>query len=227
MHRILIPLLFGLIGAAVLISLGTWQMQRLAWKEEILTGIESRITAEPVALPESPNPDSDKYLPVIASGTLGMPEVHVLVSSKKRGAVYRVIQPFETEGRRILVDMGTIPLDEKHTARAQPEVTLTGNLHWPQEIDSYTPEADVADNIWFARDVLKMAETLQTEPILLVVRKTSQTVANLTPLPVDTVGIPNDHLEYAITWFSLSAIWLVMTGYFFWRMRHKPEGTET
>ncbi len=225
--RYIIPLLFGLIGAVVLISLGTWQVQRLAWKQDVLTEIQNRAAAEPVALPDAPDPVIDKYLPVSVTGSLAGPELHVLVSSKKTGAGYRVIQPFETQGRRIMVDMGIMPTDAKDMPRAQIHATLTGNLNWPQEIDSYTPSADIENNIWFARDVPSMAEVLQTEPVLLIVRKTSQTVANLTPWPVDTVGIPNDHLEYAITWFSLSAIWLTMTGYFIWRMRRKPEGEET
>lgn len=227
MRRILIPLLFGLIGTAVLISLGVWQVQRLAWKESILAEIEGRIAAEPVVLPEDPTPEKDKYLPVEVTGELSEPELHVLVSSKKHGAGYRIIQPLETEGRLIMVDMGIIPPEAKTAERAASPLTLVGNLHWPQEIDGYTPEPDIEENIWFARDVPRMAEALGTEPVLLVVQKTSQTVANVTPLPVDTKGIPNDHLEYAITWFSLSAIWLVMTGYFIWRVRHKPEGTET
>jgi surfeit locus 1 family protein len=44
----------------------------------------------------------------------------------------------------------------------------------------------------------------------------------VTPLPVDTSGIPNDHLNYAITWFSLAALWMGMTLYLLWRIRRKP-----
>ena len=58
---------------------------------------------------------------------------------------------------------------------------------------------------------------LDTEPLLLIA--SSQTDPGVTPLPVDSTGIPNDHLEYAITWFSLAAVWVAMTGAFLWRSR--------
>lgn len=226
MRRIVIPLIFGLAGAAVLISLGIWQVQRLTWKAGVLAEIEAKIAAAPVALPAKPDPVRDKYLPVIAAGVLSGPELHVLVSRKNIGAGYRVIQPFDMQGHRILVDRGFVRLEEKDTPRAQVHVTLTGNLHWPDEVDSYTPEPDRDRNIWFARDVPAMARALKTEPVLLVVRNSSQSDPSVTPLPVDTGAIPNDHLEYAITWFSLAAIWITMTGYFIWRQRRKQEGRQ-
>ena len=98
-------------------------------------------------------------------------------------------------------------------------MTVTGNLQWPRETDSYTPAPDIRGNTWFARDVPAMAAELGTQPILIVAR--SQTDPAVTPMPVDTVGIPNDHLNYAITWFSLALIWAAMTAYFLWRTRAK------
>ena len=104
------------------------------------------------------------------------------------------------------------------------EVTVTGNLHWPQEIDSFTPEPDLEANIWFARDLPAMAETLNSEPLLIVARTTSLPDGPVMPLPVDTAGIPNDHLQYAITWFSLALIWVAMTAVFALRgTRRRPE----
>jgi len=105
-------------------------------------------------------------------------------------------------------------------------VTITGNPHWPDEIDGFTPAPDLAANIWCARDVPALAEALGTEPVLIVARQMSQDRAPVTPLPVDTAGIPNDHLEYAVTWFSLAAIWVAMTAYFGLRThRSRPAGT--
>ncbi|HCT33990.1 MAG TPA: SURF1 family protein, partial [Sulfitobacter sp.] len=100
--------------------------------------------------------------------------------------------------------------------------TVTGNLQWPRETDSFTPEADLKGNIWFARDVPDMAQTLGTEPVLLVARSSTPQPAGISPLPVDTARIPNDHLQYAITWFSLAAIWLGMS-LFFLRRRRAPK----
>lgn len=227
MRRIVIPLIFGLAGAAMLISLGVWQVQRLAWKEGVLTGIEKRIAAEPVSMPENPNPDADQYLPVRITGMLGQPPLRVLVSRKQIGAGYRLITTLSTDKRTILVDLGFIKVDQPIPAFTDAPVTVTGNLNWPDDRNGSTPENDVAGNIWFARDVDEMAGMLGAEPVLLVLRHTSETDPVATPLPVDTAAIPNDHLSYAITWFSLAAIWLVMTGYFLWRTTRKPKGDET
>ncbi|QBF32936.1 SURF1 family protein [Thalassococcus sp. S3] len=222
MGRLAFLLIFGLSGAAILIGLGVWQVQRLAWKEGVLAEIDSRIAADPVGLPATFEPDADRYLPVAVTGEMLGQELHVLVSVKRVGAGYRVIAPFETEtGRRVMVDRGFVPTDAKNTARMLGAMDVTGNLHWPREIDSYTPEPDVAGNTWFARDVPAMADALGTEPVLIVAK--SQTDPSVTPLPVDTSGIPNDHLEYAITWFSLALIWVAMTAYFLWRSRARTE----
>ncbi|WP_419740947.1 SURF1 family protein [Ruegeria sp.] len=221
MRRTLFLLIFSLAGLGVLLWLGTWQVQRLAWKQEILSEIDSRIAAEPVPLPQQVSEDEDKYLPVTVSGDMEPGEIHVLVSVKQVGAGYRIIQSFSTQDRTILVDRGFVPTTAKQTDRLTGPMEVTGNLHWPDEIDSYTPDADIDSNIWFARDVPNLAAALGTEPILLIAR--SQTDLGVTPLPVDTAGIPNDHLQYAITWFGLALVWAVMTGYFLWRNRAPSE----
>lgn len=223
MRRLIVPLLFGLLGAGILIWLGVWQVQRLVQKEAILADIDARIAAEPVGLPAQPDPETDKYLPVAVDGVLAGPELHVLVGVKDMGAGYRLIQPINIDGRRIMVDRGFIPLNAKERARGDGPARLTGNLHWPDEVDGYTPEPDAERGIWFARDVAAMAEALESEPVLLVVRRQiSGPNDAITPLPVDSSTIPNDHLQYAITWFSLAIIWLVMTSYLIWRMTWPP-----
>ena len=70
-----------------------------------------------------------------------------------------------------------------------------------------------------------MADFLKTEPILIVARTVTLPDDPVDPLPVDGAGIPNDHLQYAITWFSLAAIWLIMTLTFLWRARNAQKGT--
>ncbi|WP_050603197.1 SURF1 family protein [Ruegeria sp. 6PALISEP08] len=225
MRRILFLLIFGLAGLGVLLWLGIWQMQRLAWKQNVLSEIERRISADPVALPPQVSVGADKYLPVTVSGELEPGEIHVLVSVKHVGAGYRIIQSFSTRDRTILVDRGYIPTTAKQADRLTGPMEITGNLHWPDEIDSYTPEADIEANIWFARDVPNLAAALGAEPVLLIAR--SETDPNVTPLPVDTVGIPNDHLQYAITWFGLALVWAAMTGYFLWRSRANSESDAT
>jgi len=222
--RYLVPLIFGLAGIAVLVSLGVWQVQRLAWKEGVLADIEARIAAEPVALPDALDPEADRYLPVEVSGTVGEEALRVLVSQKTVGAGYRVISALDMGNRRILLDRGFIKVAQDIPAAPEGEVMVRGNVHWPDDRNSSTPENDVEGNTWFARDLEQMAGVLNTEPLLVVARKTSVSDAPVTPLPVDTGNIPNDHLEYAVTWFGLAAIWAVMSGYFLWRMRKTAKG---
>ncbi|MEM6408336.1 MAG: SURF1 family protein [Pseudomonadota bacterium] len=220
--RMIIPLIFGLVGCAILISLGVWQVQRLAWKEGILAEIEQEIAADPVPLPAEPDPEADRYLPVMLEGDFTGEELHVLFSIKNVGPGYRVIAPFNTkDGRRVLVDRGFAYTTEKDLNRSADDVALIGNLHWPEEIDSFTPEPDIASNIWFARDVPEMARQLGAEPLLIVARSETPRTPGVSPVPVTPTGIPNDHLQYAITWFLLAIAWAGMTAYLLWRIRQR------
>ena len=216
MGRLVFFVLIGLGGAAILVSLGVWQMQRLAWKEGVLANIETRIAAEPVSLPVDPDPDADAYLPVEVTGTLGASYLQVLVSKKNAGAGYRIIRPMFLDNGDVLVDLGFVATADAGGLKFEegPPLTIVGNLQWPQEVDKFTPEPDLENNIWFARDVEAMAEALNTRPILVVRREAPQLGGPLSPMPVDTAAIPNDHLQYAITWFSLALIWVVMTFFF-------------
>ena len=218
--RMIIPLLFGLIGAAILIWLGAWQLQRLAWKETLLAEIDARITAAPVSLPDAPAPERDQYLPVAASGQLDPTYLRILVSQKIIGAGYRIISPLQVGDRRVLVDRGFISVDNPLPVQQAHPVTLTGNLLWPNEVDGFTPQPDLEKNIWFARDLPAMAKALGTEPLLIVMRNSDDT-SPITPLTIDGARIPNDHLNYAITWFSLAVVWLGMTAFLLWRIRRK------
>jgi surfeit locus 1 family protein len=221
-RRFLIPLAFGAIGVGILIGLGLWQLDRLTEKEAELAAIEAQIVAAPVALPEGPDPVDDKYLPVIVTGEFQGDPLSVLVSRKQIGPGVRLIAPFVTDtGRRIMVDRGFVAESARGEDHAPTAFEVTGNLHWPAETDSYTPPPDADAGLWFARDVPAMAEALDTDPILLVAR--SNTGGGVEPMPVDTAGIPNDHLQYAITWFSLAVVWAGMTGLFLWRIRQRTD----
>ena len=219
MRRALFLIIVGLGGAGILLSLGVWQMQRLVWKEGVLAEIEARINDAPVTMPASPDPETDPYLPVEVAGTFTGDTIRVLVSQKDVGAGYRMITALQTDDGAILVDRGFVATDARDIAAPNAPVTVTGNLQWPQETDNFTPDPDLENNTWFARDVPALAAALDTREILLVARAVSADDPALSPLPVDTAAIPNDHLQYAITWFSLAAIWLGMTLLFLRRRR--------
>ncbi|PJF10420.1 SURF1 family protein [Pseudorhodobacter sp. MZDSW-24AT] len=218
-RRMILPLVFGLLGTGVLAGLGLWQLDRLAWKEAALADISARIVAAPVALPAAPDPEADRYLPVKATGRFTGEVLEVLVSRKEIGAGVRVIEAFETEGRRVLVDRGFVADGARVSPRGPDVPDVEGNLHWPDEVDGFTPPPDPKTGLWFARDVPAMAAQLATEPLLIVAR--APTAPGIEPMPVDTSGIPNNHLGYAVQWFGLAAVWLGMTAYLLWRIRRR------
>ncbi len=218
------PVLIGAIGAAILLGLSVWQMQRLVWKQGILASIEARIQLEPVSLPEGPDELWNEYQAVFVDGRILPGEVHVLVSHRDFGPAYRVIAPLRTGERVILLDRGLIPITQKDVERPLSMARFNGNLLWPDESGSmFDPEPDLEKNIWFARDLHLLADTLNTEPILLVLRSSTEETPGAHALPVDIAGIPNNHLNYAITWFLFAVCWLGMTGFWLWRIRRKRD----
>lgn len=220
MRRLIVLLVIGVIGAAALLFLGSWQVERLHWKQAILAEIEGQIYRDPVAVPANPDPEADRFLAVTAHGRVTEDEILVLASARGQGAGYRVISAFETDdGRRLMLDRGFVGITAHDDVRPAHDATIIANLHWPEERDSFTPENDLAANTWFARDVPQMAQVLKAEPFLLVLRETDYDSPRVTPWPVDTSGIPNNHLEYAVTWFSFAAIWVVGIGFILWQSR--------
>ena len=220
MRRFVGPVLFGVVGVALLLSLGMWQVQRMLWKEAMLGEIAAMLVMDPVPLPAEVSAERDRYRGVVVMGRFTGEAVFKLDSLKDAGPGKRVIAVFETtDGRRVLVDRG-IWLDGD---AASPEVAeaaeVAGNLDWPRESDSFTPPPDAKTGLWFARDVPAMAAALKAEPVLIVARGT--TGGGITPAPVDTSAIPNNHWQYAVTWFLLAAAWLGMTVYLLWRIRQR------
>ncbi len=220
--RMIWPLLFGLVGTALLLWLGVWQVERLAWKQAILADIDARIAAEPVDLPNEIDQNEHRYLPVTVDAEILEDEIRVLASLRTVGPVFRIIRVVQVGDRRILADMGYIRDGQQSDARLGGFAELTGNLYWPDELNSSTPEPDEAAGIWFARDVPMMSEALGTEPVMIVLREPTALPMRVTPFPVDTSAIPNDHLSYAVTWFLLAITWMGMTVFLLWRISKRP-----
>ena len=223
MRRLIFPLLLGLVGCAVLVGLGVWQLQRLEWKTAKLAQIAAKISATPVTLPATVTPENDIYLPVTVDGHLLGPTAFVITGLAQAGPGYRVIGAFEVAGtgRKIMVDLGFVAEADRAVELPSTPMKVTGNLNWPAEKDSYTPEPELLQKLWFARDVERMANVLGTEQVLVVANAIDPAIPAISPLPVDTSSVPNDHLNYAITWFSLAVVWLGMTVLLLWRIRRR------
>lgn len=228
MKRLVFFLVVGLGGAAVLISLGVWQVQRLTWKQNTLSQIEAQMDAAPLEYADVATQQAGhaipRYQPLSVTGQFGAGYVRALVSRKDMGVGYRIIAPLKVENHTpIMVDLGFIRKRDADTFSI-PEngavITVVGNSDAPIETDKYTPAADIKNNVWFARDVTAMANHLNTDTILVVARNNPLSDPILSPWPVDTGNIPNNHLQYAITWFSIAFLWLSMTAYYLSR----PQG---
>lgn len=218
MRRILFPLILGIGGVAVLVWLGLWQLDRLAWKEAILADINARLLSDPVPVPEDPIEARDEYTSVAVNGALVGPELHVLTSGTEAGTGYRVIRTLqEQSGRRVMVDVGLLQLDDPTPPKDAPLGAITGTLLWPDDVNSSTPAPDMSKNIWFGRDVTAMAEALGTEPVMVIARDMAEPDPRTVLLPVNAAGIKNDHLSYAITWFGLAFVWAIMTLFLIFR----------
>ncbi|NHB77120.1 SURF1 family protein [Rhodobacter calidifons] len=218
MRRYAFPVLMGIVGVAVLMSLGVWQLRRMEEKRVYLDEIEARIGNAPIPLPAAPEEGRDKFQAVVAEGRFTGEYLEVLAGQKGASPGVLVIEAFDLGGgRRIMVQRGFIEDDLRSVPRAPHEARVEGNLHWPQDTNSFTPPPDERAGLWFARDVPAMARKLGTEPTLIVARE--PTGDGIAPVPVDTSGIPNDHWGYAIQWFLLAATWAGMTGFLLWRIR--------
>ena len=219
--RVIVPLVFGAGGLAVLLSLGFWQLSRLEWKLDLIARIEARIGDAPVAMPANPDPEADAYRPVVIEGAYTGAVVHVLSSLQGQGAGSRVMALFETlDGRRLVVDRGYLPEAARAGADfAQGPGLVEGNLQWPADSDSFTPPPDLGRNLWFSREVAPIAAHLGAEPVLIVARRDIAGPAALVTQPVVGAGLKNDHLGYAITWFLLAVVWAGMTLFLMWRIR--------
>lgn len=221
MRRYLFPVISGVLGVAILLSLGFWQVQRLGWKEGMLDEIEARITATPIPIPDAYRPEM-KYQPVAVAGRTTGEEILVMSGMRDYGGGYQVISAFRTEdGRRILVDRGFITQDERRQPRPPVDLRITGNLHWPEEKNSSTPEPNLDEAIWFAREVPRMAQHLDTEPLLVIAAQVQGDAQGVLPVPISIQGIPNNHLQYAATWFMIAAVWAGMTVALIWRIRQR------
>ena len=218
--RLISALLLGLAGVGFLSGLGIWQVQRMYEKRGQLEEMTAGISVPAVPVPLVLDPDKDRYRPVTAEGRFTGETLYVLSGKPMIGAGVQVVSVLEMPGgRRLLVDRGFLPDDDKHKELTVREVKITGNLMWPRDSNQYTPPPDPKTGLWFGREAVAMAALLKTEPTFIVAREA--TGDGIEAMPVDTSSIPNDHWGYAITWFLLAAVWAVMTVALVWRIRRQ------
>lgn len=223
LRGLILPGLLSLFALAVLLFLGTWQLQRLAWKENLIAAVTSRVKETPQRLPaaaESLSLDlrNEEYRPYIATGRfLHQHEVQVYTSLSETkgvysGAGYWVLTPFELEdGGIVIVNRGFVPQELKDPAsrkegQAEGAVRVTGLLRAPEQANYFTPPNDPAKGTWYRRDPAEIARAFDLKnaaPFMLDAK--GEYLPNMLPQPNETrVTFTNNHLGYALTWYGLA-----------------------
>ena len=114
--KMIFPLIFGLVGVIVLLSLGVWQMQRLEWKNDVISKIYERRNGEPISLNDNyktSSPETHNYLRVFFEGEIKNNEAHVY-APQKDGLGYRIVSEFDWNELSILVDLGWVEKTKKN-----------------------------------------------------------------------------------------------------------------
>ena len=210
-------------GLLVLLSLGVWQTKRLAWKEGLLENISYNLSSQPSILPTELKKSEHNYKMVKVEGSLEPRSIFILTPVKGSGAGFRVISPLKLkDGSKILIDRGVIKEQDTDRLETLRQKNLViGYLFWPNETDYFTPDPNLERNIWFSRDLEKMASFLETQPILVVA--TENRLDPSLKMQDPTIDIPNNHLQYAITWFMMAILWFGMSAYFVYKMLVKKK----
>lgn len=226
----------GLAAFAVLLALGTWQVQRLHWKEGLIATIDERIASAPRPLAEIEARLADAgdvdYWPVTVSGTFRHDGERHFFATHRGQSGYFVFTPLALgDGRLVLVNRGFVPFDRKDPAsRAEGQVegvqTVTGlaRNRVEEKPNSLMPDNDPAKNIFYWKDLDAMASSagVGTREDYLGFFIDADDAPNPGGLPVGGVtliDLPNSHLQYAVTWYGLAAALAGVLGVWLWRRR--------
>lgn len=228
----------SVVVLAALIVLGTWQVQRLQWKEDLLETIDARIHSEPRPLAEIERILSDagdvEYWPMRVEGRFLHEGERHFFATHQGGSGYYVYTPLQLDDGRILfVNRGFVPYDRKDPARrvegqVEGEVTVEGLAR--NRLDGkpsfIVPDNDLAANIFFWKDIDAMASTagLPEGAEVLPFFLDANTAPNPGGFPmggVTIIDLPNNHLQYAVTWYGLAAALVGVLAVWAWRSRRK------
>jgi surfeit locus 1 family protein len=219
-HRSLLwPTIWSALGLLLLLGLGTWQVQRLHWKEGLIAERNGALAAAPVPLPKTLDAARAlEFHPVRAEGEfLNDHELYLNAQSLKGDAGFHVVTPFRlSDGTIVFIDRGFVPTDRKEpSTRAAGEIAgptaVTGLLRLPEPPGGFTPANEPAKNSWFSVDLPAMAKAAgigtggvgSALPFYIDADKTP--VPGGWPRGAQTItDLPNNHLQYAITWYALA-----------------------
>ncbi len=210
------------IGAAVLTAgfsaLGVWQVERRAWKLDLIERVETRAHAAP-----SPAPGPDEWAAVTTemaeyrrvrlSGTFDNARETLVQAATDYGAGFWVLTPLRTDGGfTVLVNRGFVSPERKDPASraaglSSGPTNVTGLLRITEPHGAFLRDNDPAANIWRSRDVAAIAGKRGLEGPVATYFVDADAAPNPGGWPIGgltVIAFRNDHLVYALTWFSLA-----------------------
>jgi surfeit locus 1 family protein len=227
-RQLVIPAIATLVALAVLLGLGTWQLQRKAWKEQLIATLTARLDAPPIPLPPAANWDkldaAEMEFRHVAFPATFLPTqgAHVYTTgSSLRGDVsgpgFWVFAPARVPDGMVMVNRGFVPYGQENTlgGGSFPRsglVNITGVMRWPEVRGMFTPTDKPATNLWFVRDHLAIAAAKGIGPVapVYIEQETPQPPDGL-PRPGKVIAsLPNSHLQYALTWYGLALVLVVV-----------------
>ena len=218
-------LLPALLVFAILVGLGVWQIQRKAWKEGLIASLTERLAVPPEAMPKAMtwrqlDAASDEYRRVEFRATFDNAREALVFASATAfrpdvsGPGYWVFAPARlADASVVMVNRGFVP-DGRRDPKSRPDgelsgpVDIVGAMRWPDTRYWFTPNDDPAHNLWFARDPVAIAAAKNIGPVapFYVEQEAPVPPGNLPQPGKLVVSLPDNHLQYAITWFGLAAV---------------------
>ncbi|WP_205837033.1 SURF1 family protein [Neorhizobium sp. T6_25] len=235
--RVIATVVVVLAALAILLSLGTWQVERLHWKERLLADIAQRRAAAPVALSDieaiRKSGGDIEYRRVSVTGTFDHArERHFFATFGGQTGFYVYTPMTLADGRILFVNRGFVPYEMKDPkTRTAGEVadqqTVIGyaRVRLGEKPSSIVPDNDLAKNIFYWKDLDAMASTtgIDASKVVQFFVDADGSIVNPGGWPkggVTQFDLPNSHLQYAVTWYGLAvALVAVVVGMIF-RRKH-------
>ena len=195
--------IFVFLFITLFCSLGTWQLYRLQWKQNLISQISEGLKSNSIQYSKN---IKKNYQKVNLVGEYNFKNQIYLYSLNSKGQPgFDVVTPFQTLNKEnVLVNRGWIKKELKNNPEINyPKNNITGMLRIANRKNIFTPDNDIKKNIWFAvnlDDIKKITDKKFNKFIVYLEDKNINT-----PKPKKiTVDVPNNHLKYAITWYSIS-----------------------
>ncbi len=234
-------LIAAVAGIVVLVSLGVWQVHRLAWKRDLIERVETRVHQDPVAAPgreqwPDVNRANSEYLRVAVRGRYRNDAETRVQAVTERGGGFWVLTPFVTDrGFTVLINRGFVPPPEQDPesrpqGQIEGETTVTGLLRMSEPGGGYLRANEPANDRWFSRDVAAIAAKRGLTGVAPYFIDAEALAPELPGAPVGgltVIAFSNNHLQYALTWFGLALLMIAGTGLVLrqeWRLR-RPQTT--